>query len=104
MPPAADTTANDKEMRGEQGQRGARGQGQSPPALPTRRDGALRALTFRQHLVHRHLAAADAEHSADVTAAGPSAASTAAAGARPGPRAALLPARVEELLHLSAVS
>lgn len=104
MPPAADTTAKDKEMQGEQGQRRARRQGQSLPSLPTGRDRALRALTFRQHLVHRHLAAADAEHSADVTTAGPSAAAAAAAGARTGPRAALLPARVEELLHLSAVS
>lgn len=86
------------------GMEGSTGQGQSLPALPTGEDGVLQALTFRQHLVHRHLAAADAEHSADVTAAGPSAASAAAAGARSGPRAALFPARVEELLHLSAVS
>lgn len=60
-----------------------------------------RDLTFRQHLVHRDLVPADAEDPADVAAARAAAAAAAAAGARAGPGAALLPARVEELLHVS---
>lgn len=60
-----------------------------------------RDLTFRQHLVHSDLVPADAEDSADVAAARAAAAAAAAAGARPGPGAALLPARVEKLLHVS---
>lgn len=65
------------------------------------RSDRQRDLTFRQHLVHGDLVPADAEDPADVAAARAAAAAAAAAGARPGPGATLLPARVEELLHVS---
>lgn len=99
--------------RGRRGRWGA-GKGRSLPGSARQRGRAERrgralcrghrAPTFGQHLVHRHLVAADAEHPADVAAAWASAAAAAAAGARPGARAALLPTRVEKLLHLSGGS
>lgn len=79
---------------------GSRGKTSTAAALCQRQ----RALTFRQHLVHRHLVAADAEDPADVPAAGATAAAAAAAGARPRARAALLATRVEKLLHVSGAS
>lgn len=99
---------------GDRGGGGVPGKAEAFPALrgreggPRSRGRALgrghRAPTFGQHLVHRHLVAADAEHPADVPAAGASAAAAAAAGARPGARGTLLPTRVEKLLHLSGGS